>query len=164
MTLIVEDGTGLATAESYVSVADADARHTALGNTAWTGTDAVKESALRRATQYMLQRYRTRWTGTRTFRVQALDWPRYGVEADGYVVDSDIVPDDVASACADLALRALAEDLNPDLERGVIRDKVGPLETEYDRFSPQSKRRTAVDQALAAYLRGNAANAALIRA
>ena len=36
MALIVEDGTGLANAESYVSVADATTYHTNYGNTAWT--------------------------------------------------------------------------------------------------------------------------------
>lgn len=154
MTLIVEDGTGLATAESYVSVADAGTRHTNLGNTAWTGTDAVKEAALRRATQFMLQRYRGRWQGTRINSTQALDWPRSWVVVDGYAVDADIVPVDVANACADLALKALSETLNADLERGVVRDKVGPLETEYDAYSPQAKRYPAIDQALAPYLAG----------
>ena len=154
MTLIVEDGTGLATAESYVSVADAGTRHTNLGNTAWTGTDAVKEAALRRATQFMLQRYRGRWQGTRINSTQALDWPRSWVVVDGYAVDADIVPVDVANACADLALKALSETLNADLERGILREKVGPLETEYDAYSPQAKRYPAIDQALAPYLAG----------
>ena len=45
MTLIVEDGTGLANAESYVSVADATTYHANIGNTAWAAitSDATKE-------------------------------------------------------------------------------------------------------------------------
>lgn len=164
MTLIVENGTGLSTAQSYVSVADADARHVALGNSAWTGTDAVKEAALRRATQYMLQEYRTRWAGTRLLRAQALDWPRYGVTVDGYTIETTIVPDEVANACADLALRALSEDLAPDLERAIVREKVGPLETEYSAYSPQSKRFAAVIGLLRPYLKGSPAMAELVRA
>ncbi len=35
MALIVEDGTGLSTAESYISVADATTYHTARGNSSW---------------------------------------------------------------------------------------------------------------------------------
>lgn len=163
MTLIVEDGTGLATAESYVSVADAGTRHTNLGNTAWTGTDAVKEAALRRATQFMLQRYRGRWQGTRINSTQALDWPRSWVVVDGYAVDADIVPVDVANACADLALKALSETLNADLDRAVIREKVGPLETEYSAYSPERKRYPAIDMALAPFLTGAGANARLVR-
>lgn len=163
MTLITEDGNGLTTAESYITVADADARHTALGNTAWTGTDAVKEAALRRATAFMEQRYRSRWKGTRMSRDQALSWPRYGATVDGWDVSSIIVPADVANACADLALRALSDDLNPDTTRGIVREKVGPLETEYDAYSPQSPRWNAVDQALAPYLNGGGAVRRLVR-
>ena len=47
---------------------------------------------------------------------------------------STIVPVDVVNACLDLAVRAAAEDLLPDLDTGlnVIKtDKAGPLETEY---------------------------------
>ena len=60
MSLIVEDGTGLDTAESYVSVVDAGTYCTAHGLTAWTGTDGVKESALRNATQYIDTMYNFR--------------------------------------------------------------------------------------------------------
>lgn len=155
MALVTEDGTGLSNAESLCSVAVADARHTALGNTAWTGADAVKEAALRRATQYMMQRYRTQWKGTRLLRAQALDWPRYGVIRDGiYDVDTNIVPDEVANACADLALRALSDDLAPDQARVAIREKVGPLETEYSPFASQSVAYVAIDRALRPFLRG----------
>lgn len=164
MTLVVEDGTGMIDAEAYVSVADADARHSALGNTAWTGTEAVKEAAIRRATQFMEQRYRSNWRGTKLTREQALSWPRYGAVVDGWCLVSNEVPDTIANACADLALKALAEDLNPDLERAVIREKVGPLETEYSAFGSQSKRYTAATQALAPYLMGSGANRFLVRA
>lgn len=163
MTLIVETGAGLTTAESYISVADADARHTALGNTAWTGLDAVKEQALRRATQHMEGAYRQRWRGTRLMRAQALSWPRYGAVVDGWAVESTVVPIEVANACADLALRALTDTLAADLTRSVVREKVGPIETEYDRYSPASTRFLAVDMALAPYLMGGAAVCSLVR-
>lgn len=164
MTLIVESGNGDANAESYISVADADARHTAFGNSAWTGTTAVKEAALRQATAYMLQAYRSRWMGDRLNGTQALDWPRWNVWADGYPVAPDVVPADVANACADLALTAAAGDLNANLERAVIREKVGPIETEYSAYSPQSVRYPAINMALAPYLTGSGANARLVRA
>ena len=163
MPLIVEDGTGMATAESYVSVADADARHTAFGNSAWTGTDAVKEAALRRATAYIEQAYRSRWQGVRMSEAQALSWPRYNVIVDSWSIASDEVPTEVANACADLALKALSADLNEDLDRAVIREKVGPLETEYSAYSPERKRYPAIDMALAPFLTGAGANARLVR-
>lgn len=163
MALIVETGEGIANAESYISVADATARHAALGNAAWTGADAVKEAALRRATQYMLQSYRGRWKGTRLKREQALDWPRYGARVDGFDLPSNEVPPEVANACADLALRALSADLNADQGRAVIREKIGPLETEYAAYSPQGTQYRAVDMALSAYLSGGGATARLTR-
>ena len=66
MALIVEDGTGLETAESYASVAQADARLAALGMTNWaTLTTTEKEQALRRATVAMVQFFGGRWKGAR---------------------------------------------------------------------------------------------------
>lgn len=164
MTLITEDGTGLTNSESYISVADANTRHTALGNTAWTGADAVKETALRVATEYMEQAFRQRWKGTRNTRDQALSWPRAGATSDGWYIDSDVVPDEVANACADLALKAAAGDLAPDLERGIVREKVGPIETEFDTATPQSKRYRAIEMLLAPLMKGSLASATLVRA
>jgi hypothetical protein len=174
MTLVVEDGTGKSNANAYVSVADADARHTLLGNTAWTGATATKEAAIARATAYMEQAYRSRWVGlprhprsalgTSQVTPQALSWPRWDVWVDGYPVDVNSVPAEVANACADLALKALSAELNVDLARAVVRKKIGPLETEYDRNSPQSIRYRAIDMALAPYLKGSPAMASLVRA
>ena len=164
MTLVVEDGTGKADAESLITLAAANARHTALGNAAWTGADAAKEAALRRATIYMEQAYRSAWKGARRTIEQALSWPRYGVSVDGFYLDSDAVPSDVANACADLALRALSADLNEDQTRAIKREKVGPLETEYSEFASQAVRYRAVDMALAPYLKGSPTMAELVRA
>lgn len=165
MSLVVENGTGLPNAESYVSVADATARHAALGNTGWAtvATDALREQALRRATVYMEQAYRQRWKGTRLLREQALSWPRYGAQVDGADIASTVVPVDVANTCADLALKAVAGDLNADVTPRVIREKVGPLETEYDRYGPQSTQYRGIDMALAPYLTGGGAMARLVR-
>ncbi len=163
MTLVVEDGSGKANAESYISVADADARHTALGNSAWTGDTTAKEAALRRATAYMEQAYRSRWTGERMTAAQALSWPRWGVCVEGFIVDSDAVPNEVAHACADLALRSLENDLAADLTRGVLREKVGPIETEYDAASPQATRFRAVEMALEPFFKASSSMASLVR-
>lgn len=165
MALEVEDGTGKANAESFISVADAGTRHTAFGNAAWTGTDAVKEAALRRATAYMEQAYRTRWVGCRVESDQALSWPRVVTElVDGFWIDSDVVPAEVANACADLALRALADDLNADQERAIVREKTGPIETEWDRYAPQTTQFRAVDMMLSHLLKGGPGMARLERA
>lgn len=165
MALIVESGSGMATAESYVSVAAATTRQAALGNTNWaTLTTAEMEQALRRATTHMGQAFRGRWYGARVNSTQALDWPRHGVTIDGYAVLSTIVPTDIANACSDLAFKAAGGDLAPDLARAVVRRKVGPLETEYDRNSPQATRYRAIDLTLSPYLTGSSTMARLVRA
>ena len=100
--------------------------------------------------------YRTRWAGRRAFQHQALDWPRYNVLVDGFIVPSTIVPADVVNACIDLAVRAgRGEDLLPDLDTGshaIRKDKTGPLETEYFQNTTDARDRfVAVDALLAPY-------------
>ena len=65
--------------DAYVSLAACDAYHTALGNTAWTGLDAAKEVAIRKATLWVDNAYRGRWKGIRCDTTQPLAWPRWDV-------------------------------------------------------------------------------------
>lgn len=130
MAIIVEDGTGLPNAEAYISTADADTYHGNRGNAAWAALAApAKEAALRQATDFMSTALR--WAGSRVSATQALDWPRTGTELNGYPVASDVVPEPVRRACAELALRASAGSLLPDAEQVVVEETVGPLTTKY---------------------------------
>ena len=129
MPLTVEDGTGLATADSYASRAEADAYHAARGNAAWSAasTDA-RDAALRKATQYLDTRYR--WVGNRSTLTQALEWPRYFVPRLGY--PTGWPQPRVVNACIELALRALSGDLLVDDEgRDVLSEQVGPISVTY---------------------------------
>lgn len=176
MTLIVETGAVVAGAESYISVADATAYHAARGVTAWAAlaSDTVREQVLRRATDYMLQTYRGRWKGYRKDAAQTLDWPRTFVYLEPfvhgavgvypYLVADDAVPEEVKRACAELALRAAAGELLKDLTQGKVHVKVGPIETEYDRYSPRLASYTAVDAMLAPYLERSAGAVRVVRA
>lgn len=134
MALTVETGSGSATSDALVALADADEYHAAQGNATWTGEDADKETAIRRATG-VLNGYS--WQGYRTNgRNQSLAWPRAGVvDREGYGIDSDEIPQEIKDACCELALRELVTPgtLTPDLIAGdsVKREKVGPLEVEY---------------------------------
>src|SRR5258706_465381 len=93
MTIIVEDGTHPAGANSYISVADADSYHSTRGNSTWTeastSPDQGKTAALIRATKAIDSRYRGRFPGFRTNgRYQSLDWPRtaaYDIEGNPIV-------------------------------------------------------------------------------
>lgn len=165
MSIVIEDGTGLSTAESYISVADATTYFTARAVTAWgaLATDALREAALRKATEYMDYHYD--WRGERvTPTVQALDWPRSGVVVDGNYIESDEIPEAIKRACAELALKAATAELLADLEQGVVSEQVGPIKVEYDRYSPQKKRYPAIDAMLAPYLKaGSGCSVGLVR-
>lgn len=165
MSIIVEDGTGKADSESYISVADASTYHSNRGNAAWASlaSDTVREQCLRKATEYMQATYRQRWQGLRVLTTQALDWPRYDVEVDGYAVASDIVPVEVQRACADLALKASTADLLADLTQGVKSKKVGPIEVTYDENSSRSKQYLSIDRMLAPYLATNGSMMKVVR-
>lgn len=176
MALIVEDGSIVAGAESYCSVAAADDYHSKRGNAAWAALDDTteKEPALRKATDYMVQEYRQRWKGYRKSATQALDWPRSavylepvqyggGVEPNPLLVSDTIVPDEVVKACAELAIRASTTVLSADLEQAVRSETVGPISTTYDDNSSQSTRYKAVVSMLSIYFTGTAFNMQLVR-
>jgi hypothetical protein len=164
MSLIVEDGTGKPDAESYISVADADTYFANRGNTVWAALSPTqKEQALRSATDYMVQAYELRWSGSRRTLTQALAWPRYYVPRKDIVgmyapqqiyYDFDTVPVAVGHACAELAVRASATPLSPDLTAQVKQETVGPISVTYADGARQVPEYKAVDAMLAPYLKG----------
>lgn len=174
MTIIVEDGTGKANAESFCTVAYADQYFSARNVLTWTGTDATKESLLRKATDYMEQVYRMRWAGRRTTSTQALSWPRYAVplldSPGGYgsgpaYVAYNVVPDAVQRACAELALRAISRPLAPDIGRLKSRSRVGPIEVHYEPGESAVTTFRAVDNMVSPYFGGGSSmNIGLARA
>jgi hypothetical protein len=132
MALTVEDGTGLANADAYISIAYADAYHLNMGNTAWVALSG-KEEAIRRATA-ILNGYS--WQGRKVKSDQALDFPRSGlVDGDGYAISSSIVPSGIEKACAEFALREAVSpnSMRPDFvaTKAEKRVKVDVLEIEY---------------------------------
>lgn len=169
MPLIVETGTGLANADSYCSLAFANAYLAALGFTAWDSLDDSddKEPALRRATQYMLTEYRSAWRGNRNSSTQALDWPRYGVPQEdglgGYYANN-VVPTEIQQACALLAVRANAGELDPDLGPPVTEETIGPITTKYAQGARQTTKYRQIDGLLRPFLGPMGYNFAISRA
>jgi hypothetical protein len=163
MAIVVETGSGSATAESFASVADATTYHSNRGNAAWAAlaSDTVREQCLRKATDYMEQAFRTRWQGYRNTATQALSWPRSFVYLEPfilgavgsypYLVADDIVPVQVKNACAELALKAATADLLADTTQQVVSETIGPISTTYDKFSPQNTRYIAIEAMLQPY-------------
>ena len=136
MAFLAEDGTGLEAANSYTDRTFADAFFTDRSNAAWTGSSAVKEVALIKATDYIESRFARRFIGTKLTQAQALSWPREdAVDGDGYTLADDEVPSRIQRACCLYAVRALTATLMPDPTTDTAsiksqRDKIGPIETE----------------------------------
>lgn len=165
MALVVEDGTGKTDAESYASIAQANAYHLSLGNAAWEDLDdEVKEQLLRKASAYMA-RYAERWLGVRRTSEQALDWPRgYVPRADCALTGElywpeDEVPATIANACAALALRADTDDLSPDPGRQTIEETVGPITTRYAVGASMAPTYADVEIMLARFLKAGTSGA-----
>ena len=97
MALIVEDGTGVANADSYISLADARTRAVILG-VSLNATDGTAEQQLQQATLYIDREYRDNFQGTKMSRDQALQWPRTPVLIDDYMLDSDSIPQELVDA------------------------------------------------------------------
>lgn len=169
MTLIVETGSGLSMAESYCSVADASAYHSAMGNAAWAAlaSDALREQALRRATAYMIGEYRARWAGVRMTALQALDWPRSLVPRKDLPQlqywANDQVPTEVKNACASLALRSSAKALLADQGQRKSSVTIGPISTTFESGSTVATSYPEVDGMLRPFLTATKGQIRLVR-
>ena len=166
---VVEDGTGKSDAVSYVTLAEADEYHARRNNATWLAlTHGQKEAALVNATTYMAQKYRLRWKGDRVSSTQALDWPRNFVQYADYAYvtrngaqqiggyfyyPADDVPVEIKNACCDLAVYVLSGALYGEQGQSVKREKVGPLEVEYQDYSTAGRTYPAVDGMLAPFFK-----------
>ena len=159
-TLVVEDGSGLASANSYISLADANSYFEARRNPAtWTeADDAAREQALRVGTDYLDAKYGDQWVGLRNTKTQALDWPRaLAYDLDGYPIETDEVPKRLKHATAEMALRYLTapDELLPDVaqdDQSIASESntVGPISQSisYQGGKAYSKRFTTVERLL----------------
>jgi hypothetical protein len=158
MALVVEDGTVVTGAESYVDLTYLNAYWSKRNNAAWKGTTAQKEAAARIACQYLDNAYQ--WVGSRRQAYQPLSWPRsiypqtmrrgrltYWLDTDQVVVGLDTVPDLLKQAQCELALEALGGALLPSLDRGgqITSETVGQLSVTYAAGAPGSKRYPVID-------------------
>lgn len=140
--LVIEDGTGLANAESYIDVAFADAYFLKRGITQWDGL-TNKEALIIRAMDYIENNYT--YQGTKLVSTQALQFPRL-------ICGKTVYPIALKNAVCELALKSNEEDLLQDISKSVISEKVGELEVKYDSNQDDNKIFTKANQYLAPYL------------
>jgi hypothetical protein len=96
MSIVIEDGTLVSGANSYVSLTDARAYAVARGVTLPADNDDA-EAVLLKAVDY-LESFDSRYKGERVDRDQSLAWPRSGVTIEGFEWDSTEIPRQVLNA------------------------------------------------------------------
>lgn len=139
-TLVVEDGTGLSTAESYVSVAWADTylRKRARAATWDTYDTATKAAYLIAATEYLDAH--CNWRGNILTTTQLLGWPRSGAyDKWSRAVADDEVPTLVKTATVEIA--CLGE-ITQEGSAVVKEEAIGPIRTVYDTNADRSAGRS----------------------
>lgn len=131
MTLILEDGTGKADANTYASVETLKAYAKARGATV-PSSPAECEALLIKAMDYMRG---LDYIGDRATRDQALDWPRYNVVIENFPYNSTTLPRQVEQAQCALAIEAQKTELLPttpgNTSGPVIEKTVGPVTFKY---------------------------------
>lgn len=137
MSLTVEDGSGVAGAESYAAAAAVVAYwaarpHSAFAATVAAATTANIEGAARESSAYLDAKFGPRYRGHRAGYVQGLLFPRTGATDDaGYPLPA--LPVALVDATCELTARALSEALAGDLERGgaIKREQFDTVAFEY---------------------------------
>lgn len=139
MALIIEDGTIVANANSYVTAANLDTYLSDRGLSITASTTADKEELLIRAMDYLeLQRF----LGVKFTRDQALQWPRVSVVIDGYLVDSDTIPELLKEAQMETTITIDGGNDPLELrERLKRRTQVGSVSVEYESGSDKVLRK-----------------------
>lgn len=124
-TIIVEDGTIVANANSYVTEADL-ASYAADRGITITGDPS---ELLVRATDYLET---LKFIGARETRDQPLEWPRIGVIIDGFNYLPTEIPEDLKQGQMEVAL-SIDSGIDPlaPIERSTKKEVVGPIEVEY---------------------------------
>jgi hypothetical protein len=151
MALVLDATVGGVASNTYLLRAEADVYfESRLYATPWTGaTSANKDIALVWATR-LLDRS-VEWNGYVTSQQQALRWPRaYAFDADQVLIPSDVIPNKVKEATAELAMWLLQKDRTAETGREGIRSmSVGKISFEFDKLDTPPTIPDAVYQLIA---------------
>lgn len=145
MALVVEDGSLVSGANSYVSRSDFTAWADARGIT-YPADTAELEQKILRAMDFIES---LAFKGEKHTETQALQWPRDYVFIDGYSIEGDEIPAEVKIAVYESTKVEIDGDskLTPS-ERETIREKVGDIEVQYSSSSSMKRSTPAIMKAL----------------
>jgi len=148
-SLVIEDGSIVSGAESYVTVQEFEA-YAAKRGIAVAGNS---NSLLLNAMDYLETLSFIGWKKT---EAQALQWPRDEVYIDNYYIESTTIPQELKTAqiVAALTIDAGNDLLSNAVDRKVIREKVDSIEVEYSEASGSKKQFEKVNAMLEKLLAG----------
>ena len=127
-TIIVEDGSIVADANSYVTVGQFT-QYCSDRNITIVGTYGSESELLILAMDYFEQQS---FNGYKYSELQSLQFPRYDLFIDDYLIDTDVIPKLVKDAQITIAISIMAgNDPLSTVSRAVRREKVDVLEVEY---------------------------------
>lgn len=134
MALVIEDGSIVAGANSYASVAELVDFASSRGLTIPT-SNADRELSLVRAFDY-IELQRDRFLGHPTSSTQQTAFPRYGLRVGTHVIASNEIPWELKRAQLIIAARAgveteLVPPSLPDAKGAVTSERVGPIARTY---------------------------------
>lgn len=172
MAIIVEDGTGKPTANSYIDVAFTRAYAESRGFV-FSETDAEIEAWIVMGCDF-IESFSEQFKGTRATTTQALSWPRKDVVIDGETFPSNAIPTQLKLAQAQAVIeQSQGSELQPSITGyAVRREKVDVIEVEYATGGGQNNTATTtltprfpkIEQWLKPLLRGGLGLLTVIRA
>ena len=130
--LVIEDGSNIEDANSYVTLAEARLYASARG-IALSDFDDTLTQQLVKAVDY-LETYRNRFKGYKTYTPQALQWPRTCVYIDGQPFSEIAIPIELKRAQIQLAIEINnGHDLLPTADGSafIVSERVDVIETKY---------------------------------
>lgn len=135
--MVVEDGTGLSNANSYVTTTEAEDYLSVKSATAFALWDAEleQENYLMWATRLLDQR--ANFQGSKSVSTSALRWPRTGVrDRDGISLAYDEIPPAIKAAVIEIAFNLVSKAVDPsapaaDPTGALKRVKADVVEVEY---------------------------------
>lgn len=112
MALTIEDGSIVSGADSFTTDVEFQAWATARGYTL-PATEAERDVLQIKAMDYLFS-IEPRMKGTRASDTQELPYPRYGVDENGFVLASNVIPEGLKKAQMALAYYVNTQDLLPN--------------------------------------------------
>jgi hypothetical protein len=127
--IIVEDGSIVAGANSYVTVLDLDSFASLRGYTL-PAIEADKEILLIKSMDYLNS---LNYKGSRVSSSQSLPFPRSNIYLDGELLPSNSIPTNLKNAQMQAAIELQTQEIQQNAGKGISMEKVDVIEVQYEK-------------------------------